>query len=90
MSAAVRLIWPVRASRRSPGISPLAELLLFSIPRYELKGATPTGDVRCDHRSARMTSCGYGVPVMKFVRHRRTLDRGRRFKTAVPAPAAVG
>jgi hypothetical protein len=27
-----------------------------------------------------MTSCGYGVPVMHFVRDRRTLDRGRRYK----------
>jgi hypothetical protein len=27
-----------------------------------------------------MTSCGYGVPVMEFVRHRRTEDRGRRYK----------
>lgn len=27
-----------------------------------------------------MTSCGYGVPVMTFVRNRRTVDRGRRYK----------
>ena len=26
------------------------------------------------------TSCGYGVPVMEFVRERRTLDHGRRYK----------
>jgi hypothetical protein len=27
-----------------------------------------------------MTSCGYGVPVMEFVRHRAAADRGRRYK----------
>lgn len=27
-----------------------------------------------------MTSCGYGVPIMDFVRHRTKDDRGRRFK----------
>lgn len=26
------------------------------------------------------TSCGYGVPVMDFVRERRVADRGRRYK----------
>ena len=26
------------------------------------------------------TSCGYGVPVMEFVRDRRTIDHGRRYK----------
>jgi len=26
------------------------------------------------------TSCGYGVPVMEFVRDRRTVDHGRRYK----------
>jgi hypothetical protein len=25
------------------------------------------------------TSCGFGVPVMNFVRQRRTSDRGRRY-----------
>jgi hypothetical protein len=28
-----------------------------------------------------MTSCGYGVPVMSFVRERRTTDRGRCYKS---------
>ena len=32
-----------------------------------------------------MTSCGYGVPVMKVVRERRAADRGRRYKEVVPA-----
>ena len=27
-----------------------------------------------------MTSCGYGVPVMEFVRHRGPEGRGRRYK----------
>ena len=27
-----------------------------------------------------MTSCGYGVPIMEFTRHRTKDDRGRRFK----------
>jgi hypothetical protein len=27
------------------------------------------------------TSCGYGVPVMSFVRDRERADRGRRYKT---------
>jgi hypothetical protein len=36
-----------------------------------------------------MTSCGYGVPVMKFVRQRRTVDRGRRYKHGNTARAAV-
>jgi hypothetical protein len=29
-----------------------------------------------------MTSCGYGVPVMSFVRERRRADRGRKYKDA--------
>jgi hypothetical protein len=27
-----------------------------------------------------MTSCGYGVPIMEFKRHRTKDDRGRRYK----------
>ena len=27
------------------------------------------------------TSCRYGVPVMKFVRERHTVDHGKRYKT---------
>jgi len=27
-----------------------------------------------------LTSCGYGVPVMEFVRHRAATDRGQRYK----------
>jgi hypothetical protein len=36
-----------------------------------------------------MTSCGYGVPVMQFVRQRRVVDRGRRYKQPAPARAPV-
>ncbi|MGQ0524285.1 MAG: pyridoxamine 5'-phosphate oxidase family protein [Betaproteobacteria bacterium] len=36
-----------------------------------------------------MTSCGYGVPVMKLVRQRRVVDRGRRYKEPRPAHAAA-
>ena len=28
-----------------------------------------------------MTSCGYTLPVMEFIRERRKEDRGRRYKT---------
>ena len=31
------------------------------------------------------TSCGYGVPVMTFLRDRRDEDRGRRYKPGDPA-----
>jgi hypothetical protein len=84
-AAAVRLFGRARVTPIAD--SPLAELLLQH-PADELKGATRQV-IEIDIDST-MTSCGYGVPVMKFVRPRRTLDRGRRFKTAVPAPAAVG
>jgi hypothetical protein len=36
-----------------------------------------------------MTSCGYGVPIMKLVRQRRTVDRGRRYKDGNTARAPV-
>jgi hypothetical protein len=29
-----------------------------------------------------MTSCGYGVPVMSFVRERHSANRGRKYKEA--------
>jgi hypothetical protein len=29
-----------------------------------------------------VTSCGYGVPVMTFLRARREADRGRRYKAS--------
>jgi hypothetical protein len=36
-----------------------------------------------------MTSCGYGVPAMTFVRDRRVEDRGRRYKGAIDPPKRV-
>lgn len=57
--------------------SPLADMLL----------QTPATDLKAPARQAieidvekTMTSCGYGVPVMSFVRERRGCDRGRRYK----------
>ncbi|HEY0736786.1 MAG TPA: pyridoxamine 5'-phosphate oxidase family protein [Herpetosiphonaceae bacterium] len=57
--------------------SPLAEQLL-----QETKPATPAVaryviEVAVEQT---MTSCGYGVPVMSFVRNRRAVDRGTRYK----------
>lgn len=61
-----------------------AELLL-KFPAQELKGAPrQVIEIEIDNT---MTSCGYGVPVMQFVRDRRVADRGRRYKE--PAPAAM-
>jgi hypothetical protein len=64
--------------------SPHAELLLQS-PAEELKSQRQVIEVEVEKT---MTSCGYGVPVMRFVRQRRTVDRGRRYKDEVPARAA--
>lgn len=60
--------------------SPLAEQLLQqvanpgapAVARYVIEVAI----------EQTMTSCGYGVPVMSFVRNRRTVDRGTRYKRA--------
>lgn len=58
--------------------SPLAELLRETntaspaVARYVIEVAI----------EQTMTSCGYGVPVMSFVRNRRTVDRGTRYKRA--------
>jgi hypothetical protein len=56
--------------------SPLAKLVLEK-PARELKNKRQVIDVEIDRT---MTSCGYGVPVMKLVRQRRVVDRGRRYK----------
>jgi len=32
------------------------------------------------------TSCGYGVPVMEFIRNRRKDDHGRKYKASKDAP----
>ena len=74
-AAIVRLFGRARAMPLAD--SPLAQLLLER-PARELKGpARQVIEVEID---STMTSCGYGVPVMKVVRERRTADRGRRYK----------
>src|SRR6266542_4327150 len=57
--------------------SPLAELLLEH-PAEDIK--LPLRQVVEVEIERTMTSCGYGVPVMEFVRNRRAADRGRRYK----------
>ena len=81
-AAIVRLFGRARATPLAD--SPLAQLLLEH-PAAELKGAArQVIEVEIEQT---MTSCGYGVPVMKFVRDRRAVDRGRRYKDAEPARA---
>ena len=57
--------------------SPLASMLLES-PAEELR--LPERQVMDVEVTRTTTSCGYGVPVMKFVRERVVADRGRRYK----------
>jgi hypothetical protein len=59
--------------------SPLAQRLLEQ-PAVELTGKARQV-IEVEVRQT-MTSCGYGVPVMKLVRQRRVADRGRRYKDA--------
>jgi hypothetical protein len=57
--------------------SPLAEQMLASgAPELKL---TPRHVVEIEVEKT-STSCGYGVPVMEFVRDRRTVDHGRKYK----------
>lgn len=74
-AAIVRLFGRARVSPLAD--SPLASLLaehaaremnapMRQVIELEIEGTT--------------TSCGYGVPVMEFVRDRRVVDRGRRYK----------
>jgi hypothetical protein len=81
-AAVVRLFG--RASVTPLEASPLAPLLVQE-STAELKGpARQVIEVQVDNT---MTSCGYGVPVMKLVRQRRVADRGRRYKQpAAPQP----
>src|SRR5688572_26928009 len=74
-AAIVRLFGTARV--RPLADSPLAPLLLEQ-PAKELKGA-PRQVIEVEVERT-MTSCGYGVPVMKLVRQRRIMDRGRRYK----------
>ena len=66
-------------------LSPLADLMLQQ-PARELTGsARQVIEIQIERT---MTSCGYGTPVMAYVRDRRVADRGRRYKD--PNAARVG
>jgi hypothetical protein len=76
-AAIVRLFGTARVTALSD--SPLAQLM-GARPAEELKGpARQVIEIRIEKT---MTSCGFGVPVMHFVRQRRTVERGRRYKEA--------
>ena len=57
--------------------SPLADLLLRDAANEPKGPARQVIEVEIERT---ITSCGYGVPVMTFVRNRRAEDRGRRYK----------
>jgi hypothetical protein len=78
-AAIVRLFGRARATPLDD--SPLAQLLLAGRPAERKGPARQVIEVEIERT---MTSCGYGVPVMKFVRERRTADRGRRYKDGEP------
>ena len=83
-AAIVRLFGSARVTAVSE--SPHAQLLLQR-PAAELKGA-PRQVIEVEIEKT-MTSCGYGVPVMKLVRQRRAVDRGRRYKEQDTAHATA-
>ena len=85
-AAIVRLYGRVRVTPLAD--SPVAAVLLQDAAR-EPKG--PSRQVIEVEIEKTMTSCGYGVPVMTFVRNRRVGDRGRRYKDGSPSrtPAQV-
>jgi predicted pyridoxine 5'-phosphate oxidase superfamily flavin-nucleotide-binding protein len=58
--------------------SPLADVLAQE-STSELKAPRQVIEIEIEQT---MTSCGYGVPVMSFVRERRRDDRGRKYKDA--------
>ena len=74
-AAIIRLFGTARATPLTE--SPLAQLLH---PQSAEKGKGPARQVIEVQIERTMTSCGYGVPVMQFVRQRRPHDRGRRYK----------
>jgi len=57
--------------------SPLAENLLTHGAKDLKLSPRQVVEVQVEKTS---TSCGYGVPVMDFVRNRRTVDHGRQYK----------
>lgn len=83
-AAIVRLFGKARATPLDE--SPLAQRLRRP-PAEDVKGrARQVIEVDIEKT---MTSCGYGVPVMKLVRQRRTADRGRRYKEGSAARISV-
>ncbi|HEX6288685.1 MAG TPA: pyridoxamine 5'-phosphate oxidase family protein [Herpetosiphonaceae bacterium] len=68
-----------RASVTPLAESPIAELLLQYTARELNAPPRQVIDIEVEQT---MTSCGYGVPAMSFVRDRRVVDRGRRYKGA--------
>jgi hypothetical protein len=68
--------------------SPLTDALCKSATQEPKGAARQVIEVEIDKT---ITSCGYGVPVMEFVRNRRVVDRGRRYKesSAPRLPAHV-
>lgn len=82
-AAVVRLYGTLRVTPLAD--SPLADMLL----QADAKEKGPARQVIEVEVEKTITSCGYGVPVMKFVRHRRVDDRGRRYKDASASPTPV-
>ena len=83
-AAVVRLFGTARATALAD--SPLAQLL-----RAHPGGGGERTGAAGDRDSRRKDgdSCGYGVPVMQFVRQRRIANRGRRYKQANAPRVAV-
>jgi hypothetical protein len=72
-AAIVRLYGKARATPIAD--SPLAATLLEQAPPDSMFRQVIEVEIE-----STMTSCGYGVPVMDFVRDRGAQDRGRRYK----------
>jgi len=63
--------------------APIADQLTSSLESQPTDPLRQIIDITIDRT---MTSCGYGVPVMSFIRNRRKDDRGRVYKAAKDAP----
>jgi hypothetical protein len=74
-AAIVRLYGKARVTPLAD--SPLADALLQDAAKEPKGPARQVIEVEIEKT---ITSCGYGVPVMTFVRNRRVDDRGRRYK----------
>jgi hypothetical protein len=80
-AAVVRLYGKLRVTPLAE--SPLVDLLQKHAAADLKSKARQVIEIEIESTS---TSCGYGVPVMHFVRDRSVADRGRRYK---PGGAAV-